>query len=161
MIQNVIKLWKQLLNLASLKTDKGELIIENELAEGVEVFVEVEGEYKPAEDGEYKLEDKIIVVLEGKVSEIRMIEEEIVEEKVELEEPVIEEVIIEENPHEDCLKRIEELETIIKEKDELIEKLSEQLKEKEEIINSLKEPVAEPAKEEFKKATKTGALRYF
>ena len=42
--QNVLKLWKQLLQLAEVKTDKAVLIVESELAEGVEVFVEKDGE---------------------------------------------------------------------------------------------------------------------
>ena len=58
MLKNVIKLWKQMLQLAEIETDKAKLIVESELAEGVEVFVEQDGEYVPAEDGEYEAEDK-------------------------------------------------------------------------------------------------------
>lgn len=164
MISKVIKLWKQMLNLASLKTDKGELIIENELAEGIEVFVEVEGEFKPALDGEYTLEDKVIVVLEGKVSEIKEIEkeEEVIKEE-ELEETIEEivEEVLEPSKEEEYLKRIEELEALLKEKDELVKKLEDELKEKNEILDKLKESAAEPAKEQFKKSVKTGAMRFF
>lgn len=79
---NVIKLWKAMLHLSEVSTDKGTLIIENELAEGVEVFVEDEnGEYVPAADGEYEAEDKIIVVADGKVTEIRDKEAEESEEQ--------------------------------------------------------------------------------
>ena len=50
---NLLKLRKSLLQLAEVETDKGVLVIESELAEGVEVFVEDEnGEWIPAEDGE-------------------------------------------------------------------------------------------------------------
>ena len=73
---NVIKLWKAMLQLQEIKTDKAKLIVESELSEGVEVFVEKEEGYVPAEDGEYVAEDgRIIVVAEGKVSEIREKEE--------------------------------------------------------------------------------------
>ena len=65
------------LQAGKVATDKGELIYEgDELVEGAEVFIEKvdeEGntELVPAEDGEYIAEDKVIVVAEGKVSEIR------------------------------------------------------------------------------------------
>ena len=72
MLEKVIKLWKQILNLAEIATDKAVLIIDGELVEGAEVFVEQDGEYVPASDGEYAVEDgRVIVVAEGKVAEIR------------------------------------------------------------------------------------------
>jgi len=71
MTKNILKLWKAMLHLAEIETDKAKLIIESELAEGVEVFVEKDDEIVPAEDGEYVAEDKIIVVADGKVSEIK------------------------------------------------------------------------------------------
>ena len=63
----------------SVVSVEGQQIIWNEdgeLAEGYEVYMEVEDEngelqYVPVPDGEYKVEDKIIVVTEGKVSEIK------------------------------------------------------------------------------------------
>lgn len=63
----------------SVVSVEGQQIIWNEdgeLAEGYEVYMEVEDEngelqYVPVPDGEYKVEDKTIVVAEGKVSEIR------------------------------------------------------------------------------------------
>lgn len=58
--------------LASVATDKGDLLYEGELAEGTEVFVvDAEGNQIPAEDGDYILEDgRTIKVAEGKVAEI-------------------------------------------------------------------------------------------
>ena len=63
----------------SVVSEEGQQIIWNEdgeIAEGYEVFMEQEDEngelqYVPVPDGEYKVEDKTIVVAEGKVSEIR------------------------------------------------------------------------------------------
>ena len=75
---NVLKLWKTMLKLAEIDTDKAKLIVESEIAEGVEVFVEKDGEYAPAEDGEYETEDKVIVVADGKIAEIR--EKEVAQE---------------------------------------------------------------------------------
>lgn len=71
----------------SVVSEEGQQIIWNEdgdIAEGYEVFMEQEDEngelqYIPVPDGEYKVEDKVIVVAEGKVSEIR-IEEKPAEE---------------------------------------------------------------------------------
>lgn len=73
MITNkLVKLAKMLMALGQTETDKGTLIYEGELAVGVEVFVETEdGALVAAEDGEYAFENKILVVEEGKVAEIR------------------------------------------------------------------------------------------
>lgn len=67
----------------SINTDKGNLEYEGELEVGTEVTIDGAA----AEDGEYKTEDKVIVVAEGKVTEIREIE--VVEETPE-EEVVVE-----------------------------------------------------------------------
>ena len=63
----------------SVVAAEGQQIIwdqDGELAEGYDVYMEQEDEngelqYVPVPDGEYKVEDKTIVVAEGKVSEIR------------------------------------------------------------------------------------------
>lgn len=70
---------------------------EGDLMEGYEVFMEQENEngeieYVPVPDGEYHYDDKVIVVVEGKVSEIREVEK--VEDPVEpaaesMEEPAV------------------------------------------------------------------------
>ena len=77
MITNkLVKLAKMLMALGQTETDKGTLIYEGELAVGVEVFVESEeGALLPAEDGEYAFEDKILVVEDGKIAEIREVQE--------------------------------------------------------------------------------------
>lgn len=64
----------------SVVSDEGQQIIwdqDGEIAEGYEVYMEQEDEngelqYVPVPDGEYKVEDKIIVIADGKVSEIRV-----------------------------------------------------------------------------------------
>ena len=63
----------------SVVSDEGQQIIweqDGELAEGYEVYMEQEDEngeiqYVPVPDGEYRVEEKVIVVADGKVSEIR------------------------------------------------------------------------------------------
>lgn len=66
-----------------IATDNGELVWEGEadLEAGRDVFVEREGELVPAPDGEYRTEDgKTIVVVEGRVAEIRDPEAEVAPE---------------------------------------------------------------------------------
>ena len=66
--------------MASKATDKGELFWEGDedLKAGDEVFVETDGERQPAPDGEYATEDgKVIVVVDGKVAEIKDAEAEV------------------------------------------------------------------------------------
>ena len=60
--------------MGRVSTDKGELLWEGDedLAAGKEVYIEGEEGRVPAPDGEYATEDgKVIVVVEGKVSEIQ------------------------------------------------------------------------------------------
>ena len=67
----------------SIVSEEGQQLIWNQdgdIAEGYEVYMEVEDEngelqYVAVPDGEYKVENKTIVVAEGKVSEIRVEEE--------------------------------------------------------------------------------------
>ena len=81
----------------SVVSEEGQQIIwdqDGEIAEGYEVYMEQEDEngelqYVPVPDGEYKVEDKIIVIADGKVSEIRVDEkpaEEPAEEPAQMEE---------------------------------------------------------------------------
>lgn len=78
-----------LLSLSQTITDKGTLIAENELEVGVEVFIEDEnGEMVSAPDGDYTTDDKVITVVDGKVTEIKDKDEEVTEP---IEEPKPEE----------------------------------------------------------------------
>jgi hypothetical protein len=67
------KLWKlaqMLIQFKKYVTDNGVLVIDGDLAEGVEVSVENEnGDLEPAADGEYELGDNLkISVADGKVT---------------------------------------------------------------------------------------------
>ena len=63
----------------SVVSTEGQQIIwdqDGELAEGYDVYMEQEDEngelqYVPVPDGEYRVEDKVIVIVDGKVSEIK------------------------------------------------------------------------------------------
>ena len=156
MNSKLYKLAKMILNLAQIKTNKGELISETVIEVGSEVFIEdVNDMLVAAPDGEYVTQDEVtIVVADGKVAEIREKEtkeapvEEVPVEEQTMEEPLAEEQPVEEAPIEDDKdKRIAELEA-------QIEELNNIIVEKDEEIGRLKAELeksdAEPAEEQLK-----------
>lgn len=173
-----LKLFSLLCQFESIKTDKGELVVDKNLEEGVEAYI---GE-NPAEDGEYVLEDdRIVVIKDGKVAEIRdkEVEEEKKEEAEDIKEDVKEEVNAEETVKEDEVVE----ETDVKEETtedkvdvEGLKKENEELKAKivelEEKIKELNEkPVDAPINQTVdgsgnslfsdEKVKRNPALRYF
>ena len=157
MNSKLLKLARMVLKLAEVETDKGVLISDGALEVGVEAFVEnAEGELVAAEDGEYKADDdKVYVIVEGKVAEIREPEPEAEQAPAEAEQPVEEnqeeqepEQAPAEQPAEDekdkriaeLEAQIEELNNVIVEKDEEIGKLKAELEKSD----------AEPAEEQLK-----------
>lgn len=162
------KLWKLAKMLIQFKeyiTEQGKIVVSGELVEGTEVAIENEnGELVPVSDGEYKLDDVVVVVVDGKVTEIK--QEEVEPEPVEPEpvEPVEEpkqEPKQEPEPDEKDLK-IEELEGLLKDRDAVIEELTAKIKELEQ---QLDKPVEDPIKMgktvKENEAPKSGALKYF
>lgn len=131
----------------SVVSAEGQQIIWNEdgeLAEGYEVYMEQENEngeleYVPVPDGEYKVEDKTIVVAEGKVSEIReetTVEPENPETPAQMEEtpapeqpadPTTEEIITEPEEPFDAEKAYAELKSMCDALKGEVEVLKEQL----------------------------------
>lgn len=126
-------------NFGRIATDNGELVWEGEddLKAGDPVFVEGEEGLVPAADGEYKTEDgKTIVVVEGKVAEIRDPEAEVAPE--------------------DAPAEPDEAEELRKENAELRDQIATLSKKVEELSRI---PMAEPAHEEVVASatiTKTG-----
>ena len=160
-LTKLFKLSKMLVKLSETKTDKGVLIADDELAVGVEVFIDTEGELTPAEDGEYLTEDSKIVVKDGKVEDIQMIEDvkEEVKEEVkneEIVEEVLEEPVAPQEDEKDA--KIKELETLLEEKENLVKELEEKVKE-------LEDKLAEPAEQSVKMSKQNvkvnSALKYF
>lgn len=161
---NLIKLSKMLLQLKSVMAGDVELIYEGELAVGIEVFTLVDGEYASAPDGEYELENAVLVIAEGKVSEIRSTEPEpepIPEVVVELpmeETPAEPEVVEPTVEEEDKEAIIAELEERLAAKDEAIAVLEAKVKELEEALATKEEALQmsadKPAKEKIKEVTK-------
>lgn len=143
-----------LIKAGELSTDKGTLLYDGELEIGVEVFQEVNGEIVPAADGEYKAENKTVVVADGKVAEIR--EEEVteeVEETVEAEEEPADtpEDTTEEPAVEDRVANLEaavgEIREGIETLTNAIAALTKRLEDVEKRIEGLDEPGAEPAEQ--------------
>ena len=161
-LTKLFKLSKMLVKLSETKTDKGVLIADDELVVGVEVFIDTEGELTPAEDGEYLTEDSKIVVKDGKVEDIQMIEDvkkEEVKEEVKNED-IVEEVLEEPAaPQEDEKDaKIKELETLLEEKEKLVKELEEKVKELED---KLAEPAEQSVKMSKQNVKENSALKYF
>ena len=156
---NLYKLKKMLLSLSEVTTKEGVILItdSDDMEVGLEVFVEDDAGLTPAPDGEYTVDESIVVVEGGKIVEIKekpleqpidtpietpMQEEEKPEEK--METPI-------DNPEEPS---IEELKNLIEEQKTMIENLkveNETLKaEIEDLKKKLEEPLAQPAEEQFK-----------
>lgn len=159
----LLKLAKMLLNLKMVESDKGTLIIESDLAVGVEVSIEdAEGNVIPAQDGEYIIDNQKVEIKDGKIESIEVLEPEPTPEPE--PEPMAEEPtpepIKENEPDEKDLK-IEELEGLLKDRDAVIEELTAKIKELEDKLNK---PVEEPVKMSAtvqEKNNAKGALRYF
>ena len=173
-----LKLFSLLCQFESIKTDKGELVVDKTLEEGVEAYI---GE-NPAEDGEYVLEDeRIVVIKDGKVAEIRdkEVEDEKKDEVEDIKEEVKEEVNAEETVKEDEVvedTEVKEETTEDKVDVEALKKENEELKAKivelEEKIKELNEkPVDAPIDQTVdgsgnslfsdEKVKRNPALRYF
>ena len=134
MTKNFLKLARLVMRFAEVKTDKGSLIYDGELAVDINVMVEdEEGNVVAAPAGEYNLEDgRVVVVKDGKGAEIK---------EAPVTEETIEEVLEEETPAKDEKDlRIEELEGLLKDRDAIIEELNAKIKDLESKLN-------EPAEE--------------
>ena len=149
-----------LLSLSEVTTKEGVILItdSDDMEVGLEVFVDGDAGLTPAPDGEYTIDDNIILVEGGKIVEIK---EKPLEQPMEpvvetpIETPMQKEEKPEEKPMEEPMEpSIEELKNLIEEQKSMIETLkseNENLKsEIEELKKKLEEPLAEPAEEQFK-----------
>lgn len=146
----LLKFAKMLKLMTETNTNNGILIADNELAVGVEVFIQdEEGNLVPANDGEYETDDTIITVEGGKVTDIKAKEPE---------QPITEEPVVEENAEEEPKEETEE-QTEPDEKDTEIENLKAEIEtlnaenetlkaENEELKKKLEEPAAEPIEDQ-------------
>lgn len=152
--------------MASMTTDKGVLSWdgEDELKQGDAVYVLDEtGERSKPEDGEYATEDKIFVVADGKIAEIKDKPAEGEEQKPAEEQP--EEMAEDEGQSEETdqtgslEERVAKIEEIL---DQLMEyfgilrlQKDEVAKLRSEIETLKKQPAADPAHKAFKKVVTT------
>ena len=144
-----------LVQLGEVNTDKGILTYDGALAVGVEV--KNEDGSKPA-DGEYKLEDnKVIVVKDGLVDEIKEVEVDVIEEMADekpVEKPADEKP--QEKPADEKPNEVEELKKLIDEHTSLLKELGDRLKTLEDLVKELNEtPAVEPIEQEYSKHTKS------
>ena len=134
MNSKLYKLAKMILNLAEIKTNKGELISETVIEVGSEVFIEDANDMLvAAPDGEYVTQDEVtIVVANGKVAEIREKEQE----EQPTEEQPTQESLAEEQPTEEQEpeQEPENQEPVEDEKDKRIKELEAQIEELNNII---------------------------
>ena len=157
MNKKLLKLARMVMNLAEIKTNKGELISETVIEVGSEVFIEdVNDMLVAAPDGEYVTQDEVtIVVADGKVVEIREKEPEQTDEgtKPEQMDEATEAALAEKDA------RIAELEGAIAEKDAAIEEKDARIAELEAELEDLKAKLAESdarsAEEELKMSKQT------
>ena len=158
---NLYKLKKMLLSLSEIPTKEGIVLItdSDDMEVGLEVFVDGDAGLTPAPDGEYTVDESIVVVEGGKIVSIT---EKPIEQPIDNpEEPMQKEEKPEEKPMENLEEptepmepTIEELKNLIEEQKSMIETLkveNENLKaEIEDLKKKLEEPIAQPAEEEFK-----------
>lgn len=142
-----------LVQLGEVNTDKGILTYDGDLAVGVEV--KNEDGSKPA-DGEYKLEDdKVIVVKDGFVDEIKEVKDDVIEEMAD-EKPQDK---VEDKPQDNVEEKpneVEELKKLIDEHTSLLKELGDRLKTLEDLVKELNEtPAVEPIEQEFTKQYKS------
>ena len=139
MNSKLYKLAKMILNLAQIKTNKGELISETVIEVGSEVFIEDTNDMLvAAPDGEYVTQDEVtIVVADGKVAEIREkaqeeqpTEEQQPEQQTEEVEQAEEQPTEEQEPEQEP----ENQEPVEDEKDKRIKELEAQIEELNNII---------------------------
>lgn len=167
------------LQFGAVDTDKGRLIWDGseDLKEGDEVFVEVEGEDEPqtAESGSYKTEDgKTIIVVDGVVSEIQDPEAEVADEdkaeeveaaeEEELPAPVDEAEKEEETNEEDRFAILEEkVNAIVDGLNQIVNSiaaLESRIAELEGKMASIEAPAADPVADENTIEEKKTRLSY-
>ena len=121
---NLYKLKKMLLSLSEVTTKEGIVLVtdSDDLEVGLEVFVDGDEGLTPAPDGEYTIDDNIILVEGGKIVEIK---EKPLEQPIDtpIETPMQEEEKPEENLEEPMEPSIEELKNLIEEQKTMIENL--------------------------------------
>ena len=161
--QNLYKLKKMLLSLSEIPTKEGIILItdSDDMEVGLEVFVDGDAGLVPAPDGEYTVDESIVVVEGGKIVEIK---EKPIEQPIETPETIETPMQNEEKPEEKPMENpeepseesstIDDLNSIIEEQKTVIEGQKAEIEtlkaEIEDLKKKLEEPLADPAEEQFK-----------
>lgn len=147
-----LKLAKMLnIKFEEVKTETAELLIDGEVQIGAEVFMyDEEGELTIPTDGEYKYEDKVLVIEGGIITEIKEESKEDEEDEEVKEEGEIK-TEMEEEPKEDEMSvRVEALEEQVKTLVDIIKEITGAVDEVKEDVEEVAEDV-EAIDSEFKK----------
>lgn len=155
MNSKLLKLARLVLKFMTTMVGEVEWVHDGELAVGVEVYTEVDGEMIPVEDGEYETDDMKIVVKDGKVEELTEITKEPQEpqepqEPAQTTEPMAAEPTTEpqepttEPQPDDKDAKIAELNTKIAELQAKIAVLVEEIDTKNDLIEELQEKLVKP-----------------
>jgi len=145
MNKKLFQLAKLIMKFSNIPTDKGELIIDGELAIDVDVMITDEnGEVISAPDGDYLTDDnKTIVIKDGKVVEIKEPINEVIEETLNEDEPINEPQVDNEKDSKiaELETKVTELEGLLQDRDAIISELTNKIKDLED-----KKPVEEAVK---------------
>ena len=145
-----LKMAKLLLRFGMVETTEGALHYEGELAVGTEVFTEdAEGNMIPAADGEYTTDTQVIVVADGKISEIKD-KENAEEEPTPAEEPV-EEPMAEEEPTEEPVNETPNYDEAINTLLAAVEELAAQVEALTADVEEIKKEMTPNIEDEFSK----------
>lgn len=160
------------IKMGEVKTDKLVMTFDaEELAEGLEVFTTDEnGEIIPVADGEYTTEDgRIIIVTEGKVTEIKEVEKP-VEEEIKVEEEIIDIDTPVEDPIEEIVEEVIDVKELKSKMDEIagalgeilnsIKSLEGRIEEVENKVSKLEEPAEDPIEVEVEEPIKMSRMAY-
>lgn len=157
---NRLTLARMLRKFGELNTDKGVLTYEGELAVGVEIFVEVDGELVPAE-GEFVSDNKTFIVEGGILKEIKETTPEPIEEPEPIETPMEEETPTPEpKPTENVEELKERISELEKENEELKTIIEEYKKKETETEGETIEEVEKKFKKEEKETENKGGLKF-
>ena len=134
------------MKFSNVSTDKGELIIDGELAINVDVMITDEnGEVISAPDGDYLTDDnKTIVIKDGKVVEIKEPINDVIEETLNEDEPINEEPQVDDEKDSliaELKTKVTELEGLLQDRDAVISELTNKIKDLQD-----KKPVEEAVK---------------
>lgn len=163
-----LALSKLLASFSEIHTDKGVLVNpeDNELAEGVALYMEKDDEYVPAEDGEYNTSDGIVLMMVS--GHIESIKEPVKEEKFsEVQQPVVAEPpvepvqeqapIVEPTPEPEpepqpnpAMEAVEKLTSVVEALSGKLLEYEKQLSSQQELLTKMSQmSAARPAQEEI------------